>query len=460
MNTTVDLAHRLVDLAASEQMINLDDAAREATKTFILDSLGVGISGSREAFAGPLLKLCQQWGRADDARVLGTGERLAAPAAALINGWQIHNQEFDCVHEPAVVHPMATVLSALLAWADRQGGVSGRDFMAAVNAAVDVATLLGMGARSSLSFFRPAVCGGLGASLGMARLAGLDREGMLDALGLAYSQAAGTMQAHVEGSPTLAMQIAFNSRNALVAVDLAAAGLNGPHNVIEGPYGFYKLFEPESDVDALLPEFQRRQITQVSHKPFPSGRASHAGLDAVARLLNEESFSAEDIVAVRLEAPPLIARLVGRKAKVGMSESHARLCFGYTAACLVLDGALGPTTFDDEYLNDPTRVELANRCDIVVNHVQDPNAMIPQRLTLTLRDGREFTREMPAVLGSPELPLTREQHLDKFRACCEAAARPLPAVQIDDLIAAVDELEQLDDVRTLIDLCVSGGSTT
>ena len=36
------------------------------------------------------------------------------------------------------------------------------------------------------------------------------------------------MQAHLEGSPLLAMQIGFNARNAIVSCDMAAHGFTGP----------------------------------------------------------------------------------------------------------------------------------------------------------------------------------------------------------------------------------------
>jgi len=50
-------------------------------------------------------------GGAAEATVWGTGQRLpVAAAAAMVNAYQIHSQEFDCVHEGAVVHPMAAIL--------------------------------------------------------------------------------------------------------------------------------------------------------------------------------------------------------------------------------------------------------------------------------------------------------------------------------------------------------------
>ena len=94
-----------------------------------------------------------------------------------MNALHIHNQEFDCVHEPAVVHPMAVILAALLAYveqpaerpAERKKAVSGSQFLTALALAVDVATVIGM-MLPNRSDFSPAMCGSLGATAGMAVL--------------------------------------------------------------------------------------------------------------------------------------------------------------------------------------------------------------------------------------------------------------------------------------------------
>ena len=96
-----------------------DDVVR-AARIFILDTLGVGIAGSGGPWVEELVAAQAQSGRGEDARVWGLGERLPAPAAALCNGYQIHNAEFDCVHEAAVIHPMTVLLAATMAVAERK----------------------------------------------------------------------------------------------------------------------------------------------------------------------------------------------------------------------------------------------------------------------------------------------------------------------------------------------------
>jgi hypothetical protein len=68
---------------------------------------------------------------------------------------------------------------------------------------------------------------------------------------------------------------------------------------------------------------------------------------------------------------------------------------------------------------------------------------------VTLRDGRELHWACDSMLASAERPLTREQHLAKFRRCCAFADRPWQDAEIDELIACVDRLETLADVRVL-----------
>src|SRR5207302_6990533 len=134
----------------------------------------------------------------------------------------------------AVVHAMSAVLPPLLGWAERQGGISGDRLLRAVIAGVDVAVTLGLCSRAPMRFFRPANCSGFGAVAGLALLAGLGEEQTRDAFGIYYGQCAGTMKAHVEASPQLAMQMGFAARAAVTAIELARRGMPGPRAPIAG----------------------------------------------------------------------------------------------------------------------------------------------------------------------------------------------------------------------------------
>jgi aconitate decarboxylase len=450
-----DPIERLAQHATLTAWSDLPAAAIAAAKIFLLDTIGVAVAGSAAPYADRLRQAAARWGTGEEAAVLGAALRLPAPAAALVNAFQAHNQEFDCVHEGAVVHPLATILAATLAFAERQGGVGGRDLLAAIVLGVDVATAIGMASRARMRFFRPATAGIFGATAAAGRLAGLDQAALLDAFGLAYGQAAGTMQAHVEGKPSLALQIGTAARAALNAVDLAAAGFPSAHEVLEGAFGYFRLMEGEWEIAPLLAELGRIwRICELSHKPFPSGRATHGGIDGLQRLM-AQGVAAESVASVRLLAPPLIHQLVGRPYRSGMSPGYARLCFPYVGALTLLGGTVGLDDFTPARLAEASLAELARRIEVVIDDNPDRNALGPQRVVLLLHSGETKEVAVADVLGSPANPLSRERHLAKFRCCWQSGALPLEAAAGERLIDLVDALEDCPDVTLLARLAAA-----
>ena len=444
---------RLVRHIATTRFKDLPAAAVAAVKTFCLDTIGVSVAGTTARYAAEMRAAVDKWGGGDEATALGMGDTLPASSAAMVNAFHAHNQEFDCVHEAAVVHPLTTIQSAALAVAERSGGVSGQALILALALGVDVAASIGMAAKTGLRFFRPATAGVFGATAAVGKLAGLDTVGLKNALGLAYAQNAGTMQSHVEGGPALALQMGFAAGAAVRAVDLARAGLPGPHDVLEGPFGYFRLYEGEWDLESPWAELGSVwRITQVSHKPFPTGRAAHGGLDGILQLRAAHGLQADDVARLTLAAPLLIHQLVGRPVKPDMDVTYARLCFQYVGALALLNGGVDVGDFGPERLADPRLHDIARRIKMVADGNPDPNALAPQAVTAHLKDGRTLRVDIPHTLGSPERPLSRGQHLAKFRCCWSCSARPLSDEAANRLIHLVDVLDELDNTSEIVAL--------
>lgn len=441
----------LVQHVIATRFEDLSAPAVAAVKTFCLDTIGVSVAGTGARYAADVRAAVGKWGRGDEATMLGLDSKLPAGAAAMINAFHAHDQEFDCVHEAAVVHPLTTIQSAALAVAERAGGVTGRELILALALGVDVATSIGMAAQTGLRFFRPATAGVFGATAAAGKLAGLDASGLKNALGLAYAQNAGTMQSHVEGGPALALQMGFAAAAAVRAVDLARAGLPGPHDVLEGPFGYFRLYEGAWDWEPVWSELGTVwRITQVSHKPFPTGRAAHGGLDGILQLRAAHGLRADDVARLTLAAPPLIHQLVGRPAQSDMDVTYARLCFQYVGALALLHGGVDVADFSAERLADPRPHDLARRIDLVADDNPDPNALAPQAVSARLNDGRTLRVDIPHTLGSPERPLSREQHLAKFRRCWSCGVQLLADEAADRLIGLIDGLEELGNSNDIV----------
>jgi 2-methylcitrate dehydratase PrpD len=292
---------------------------------------------------------------------------------------------------------------------------------------VEIACLLGVAATSPLKFFRPATAGLIGAALAGARLAGLPRARFGDVLGLAHAQISGTMQAHVEGSVVLPLQVAAAARAAVSVVDLAVAGLPGPQDALTGPFGYFPLFDEGDPAPHIARLGAHWMVPEISIKPWPSGRASHATLATLA------GHSAASLTAIEARVPMLIARLVGRPWKAAMTPAYARLCLPFLTALMLTDGRIDPRRFTPENFDDPALQALGRRLTVTVDQNPDPNALGPQTFILTHADGRSQTLIVPATLGSPANPLTPAQHAEKLafaRALALApAATILPPLQ-------------------------------
>ncbi|WDA41344.1 MmgE/PrpD family protein [Erythrobacter sp. BLCC-B19] len=417
----------ILDFAAADH--RLPASVRADTVRLIADTLASGAAGAQSPEAQKLKYAVRALGTDPHARLLCGGEAPAA-SAAFFNGFAIHCLEWDAVHEGAVVHALSAVTAAVMAQAHDRGGIGEENVLAAVAVGVDIASGLGLAATGPMAFFRPATAGVIGAALAAARLTDIPTDRYADVMGLAYSFASGTMQAHVEASIALPLQIANAARAAITAVALVEGGMTGPHDVLEGPFGYSRLIEP-LDLSRYTADLGKVwRISEVAIKPFPSGRASHGALGEL-EALHREGLRLGEVARIELYAPPLIERLVGRPYRADMSPAYARLCLAILAPLMLRDGVIDPDLFDAAALHTPELVGLAGAVVVRLDDNPDGNAMAPQRLVVTRRDGGVIERTIPVNLGSPASPMSAAQSAAKY-ALCRRLAGPAADPRIFD----------------------------
>jgi 2-methylcitrate dehydratase PrpD len=457
-----DPLERLLDLILATRWEDLPPAATQAATVFFLDTIGVACAGRMAPKLDELAAASARWGDAgaSGATIWNTGRRVPAPVAALANGYQGHALEYDCVYEPGVILPAAPILAALMAKTEELAALgrppSGSELLRAFVVALEVSCTLAAASRSAMFFFRPATTGVFSALAALACLDPLPREQLRYAFGIAYSQACGPMQAHEEGSMMLAMQMGFAARNAVQAHDMARAGLTAPVQILGGRFGFFRNFEDGGAVDeALAAMGQPWKVTQLSHKPFPSGRVTH-GVIHTMRVLREQlgltrANALQRIRAIHVDLPPLGMRLVGRPMVHHPTPNYARLCVPYVAAAEALHGNVDPTTFRPETLEDPQVEELARRVVTAEKPHPNPNAFYPQSLALELSSGERYLQDIPYAWGHPLAPLSAQEREDKFRLCWRLT-RPGTEARMEEAIGWLNQLATQDDVRPLIGL--------
>ncbi|NPC56960.1 MmgE/PrpD family protein [Caenimonas soli] len=423
-----DAIERFLDLILDVRYEDLPAGAIEAGKIFFLDTVGVACAGKLAPKMADMLEAARNWGGGDAAcaSVWNTSLRTTTPVAALLNGYQCHALEYDCVYEPGVILPTPPLFAALMARAEQLAAAgkapTGKELLRAFIVGLEVSCTLALASRSAMFFFRPATTGVFSALAALACLSPLPRDQLRYAFGIGYSQMCGPMQAHEEGSMMLAMQMGFAARNAVQAYDMAAVGITAPVQVLEGRFGFYRNFESESALPEALAQLGAPwKVTQLSHKPFPSGRVTHGAIHAL-RVLQAELQLARDTVgeavrSITVRMPPLGMRLVGRPMISNPPPNYARLCVPFVAASELLHGNVDPSSFVSERLGSAAIEALARKVRVEEVAHPNPNAFYPQHITLELADGRVVERDIPYAWGHPLLPLSQQEREDKFRRC-------------------------------------------
>ncbi|TAK82582.1 MAG: hypothetical protein EPO20_21195 [Betaproteobacteria bacterium] len=445
----MDLAVEFAEHACRSTYADLPPATVEATKAFILDTVGAAIAGSSAAGIEAGLAHVREAGGTAQATLLVFGERFPATAAALVNGAMAQARDFDPVYEPGVLLPYGPIFAAALAAAER-ADASGKALIHAVALGTDLTCRVGRALVSGLGWSRTATLGAFGAALAAGLLFGLGRERMVSALGLALSQSSGNIQTVIDGSLAKRYQGGFTAAAGVLAAMLAERGITGPTNVFEGRCGFFALYESgryrrEFATEALG---SRYEGVAASVKPYPCSREHHGAL-AAALELHAGGVRASDIESATVTLPPNAFALSGKPWRRGELKTvgNAISSAGYGVAVALARGALILEDFEPAALGNAEVNALAERIEIEQDRaVSDAKTLVPQSVVVTLRGGGTRRRTTVAMPGSPQMPLTAGQLEAKFRSCAARSARP---VSPENILRSIQQLETCDHIRNL-----------
>lgn len=441
----------LLEFALGESPAAASARTIQTAARFLADTLGCALAGTG-ASTNDALQAAFDRNRAGYS-IPGRSVLQSKECSAILTAHAIHCLEWDAVHEPAVVHAMSVTTGAL--WAELQDNslATGRELLECVIVGVEIASRLGVATDSALRFFRPATAGLLGATAAICRMRKLDISVAAHALGLAYSQVQGTMQAHVEGTSALALQVALSARAALNACDMAEAGLTGPRDILSGPFGYFTLIEEGGKQDVLLKGLgEAFAIDELSIKPYPTGRASHGALSILMKHLDAGTVTTTNFVALKAEVPPLVHRLVGRPYEPEMTEAYARLCLPYLVGLGLENGTINPRRFTPADFADEKVAAYADKVEVIIDDNPDLNALAPQRVSIELASGEVISEEIPSTLGAPGNPLSNAALKQKFllAASLSHETPPKPDQIFDDLLNVADAPVAYDVLRQLV----------
>lgn len=388
------VARELAEWVVGLRLDDIPAAVRHAACRNLLDGLGTGLAAARQGAADPAVTVAIGLGGPPEATVLGSRDRVSAPAAALATGTLVHALDFDDTHTGGVVHPTAAVLPAALAVGE-QVGASGADVLTAAVAGYEVVCRIGAAAPRAFharGLHATSVCGVLAAASVAGRLSGLDAARLTSALGIAGSSAGGLLEFLHTGSSTKQLHPGLAGSAGIVAARLAAAGASGPDSVLEGDYGIYAALAGRADLpagsvlDGLGDDWE---TTRVTGKRYPACHFLHASLDAALTLPRGEVVSV--IAELHPDAVPIVAE--PRAAKIRPRTPYeAKFSLPWSVAAAIVDGRIDVRTYAPDRLERPEVTALAERVTVRV-------ADAPGRLVARFADGRQVVARPGA--GTP-----------------------------------------------------------
>ncbi|MBI4183660.1 MAG: MmgE/PrpD family protein [Proteobacteria bacterium] len=430
-------------------------------KEHVLDVLGLALVATTVPLGRAVREGALGLGAGGEARLLGTGERVPAATAALVNGTLVHAMDFDDTHNVTMLHNYGPLTAVALALGEARG-IGGAELLAAIIGGNEVAYRIALAAPMQFhrSGFHPTgVVGTLAAAMAAGRLLGLDAEKVRHAVGIAGSQAAGLLESYSDGTWVKTLHPGWAAHSGIAAALLARAGFTGPATVIEGRFGLFRAHVQDPAYELRFERVmegigERWECEEVSFKPYPNAHVIHPFIDAVLHLHRQEGLKAEMVERIVLPIHASFAPVVCEPRALKLrprTDTHARASLPYSVAAALVLGRMGIEAYAPETLADPAVLALAER----IEHEIDPSPVAPGQyrgwVKVRTRDGRALERIEPHNWGSRKNPFTAADVERKFR---DNAGRALPAGRLDAIVAAVRRLERLPTASALVDLCV------
>jgi len=456
MEETKELTEKCHDLDYN----TLSEDVIDRVKYLTLDYLGVAARGSVSDSSRPVHGFIVNVGKAPDgAVVIGTDIKAAAPYAAIANGAAAHSLELDDVTNEASLHPAVSTMSAALA-AGHIAGCSGKEFIEAIVAGYEVVVRLGISldpaAHYAQGFHPTGTCGTMGSAITAAKTLKLNQNGLVNALGIAGSQAAGSMEFLTEGAFTKRLHPGWAAHSGIIAALLAREGFTGPGTVLEGKFGFLHAYSPRSNPARILENWGNPyKVMETSIKPHACCRYKQGPIDGILKIMRENNLKAPDIEKVTLgilkAGFPIVAQPEELKHNP-RTVVDAQFSMPFGAALAIIYGRASLDEYSQENVSSPRVKEIMDR----VFCVEDPELEkeFPKKWPasveiLTKKGDRHFTK-IDYPKGDPENPLSWDELIKKFETLVESIFPPKRVKEIIDRVQSLEKEDKLDSFAALL----------
>lgn len=405
----------LVEFTLDARTSKLAPAVVHECKRRLIDTLGCAVGAFDDPLSVVIRELADETTGKRSATVWGTSKRSSLELATFANGTMLRVHDFnDTYFALDGAHP-SDILSAILAAAETTRA-DGATLLTAVATGYEIFCRFMQSLDVGVRNYDQCVYASAAAALAVGQLMGLSPTQLVHALSLSIAPNLPLRQtrkgdlSHWKGCAS-----ANAARNAIFAAELAARGVTGPSEIFEGKQGLWSVM---GEFHWAAPEdwSAMASIQQTYLKSLAT--CYHAQAAAQAAIELHPKVRAQDVESIAISAYEEAVRMIGsdpsRWAPQSRETADHSLPF-IVATCLV-EGKVGPASFDDDKLFLPELANLMRRTRVEAEErmtAQYPEAA-PARVTVRTRNGDTLTAEVTYPKGHRSDPMNDSELVGKF----------------------------------------------
>jgi 2-methylcitrate dehydratase PrpD len=370
----------------------------------------------------------------------------------------MHVLDYEDIHDVAIVHPTEYVLPASLAIAERRGDVSGKEFLTAIILGSDLAIRLGLARTKPIAWYGwllPEVHMTFCATASAGKILRLNHDEMVNALGIAINQAAGSMEAVFSpGSVIRQIRDCFGQKAGVLSALMAQRGIIGVKNSFEGRGGLFNLYyRGEYRREELLTDLGKKwHVLDLSFKAFPSCRFTHNYVESVLTIVRQNDIMPEAVESILVYVgDPMLCEPEEERRRPTQSID-AKFSVPFTIAIAVVKRSVTIGDFLPEKINDQRIINIAEKVICIRDPELDVKDVSPARVKITTTDGTSYTASVTYPYGHPRNPMKLDDLIEKFKDCVSYSAKPIPEGNVATAVNLLLDLENVTDIGEIVRL--------
>jgi len=450
------ILNHLCDYAMKLSYRDLPQEVIGRTKHIVIDTVGCALGGAQSPPAKIARAAASEITSAIPSTVLISGQKTSPDLAAFANGVMIRYLDFNDTYAGSPTCHPSDLLAPVLAVVDARNG-NGKDVILGTVLGYEVLCgLIDAGSKERGGSWDQSTYGVIAAAVVAAKLFGHTKEQMANAISLAVASHISLEQirrgqiSHWKGCA-----LANASRNAVFCAMLAAKGMTGPEEVFEGKAGFLNSIGIRFEIRPFADSAETYRIMKARLKAFPSGYFSQSAIEAILNL-RPQIPDLDDVKEIRLQTFPAGYEVMGSGEANWQPETResADHSLPFVMAVALMEGSLEIRHYDELYYKRSDVRALMQKIKVHIG--EEPVAAWPEVplniVDVEMKSEKVLSTKVAYHLGHFKRFMTDEEQERKFRPLAEPL---LPGSQIDDLLACLRRLDEVEQINELISLTMA-----